>query len=153
VVTATLSAWGADGPWGERRGFDSLVQAASGIAVSCPAAAGGQPGALPAQALDHATGHLIAAAVLRGLAERARTGRPLHFRFALARTASWLLQLPRDPPTRYGRDGPDASAYLVELPSAMGDVKLVRPPGTLDGRPLSWQSGPGPLGSAPPSWR
>ena len=35
LVTASLSAWGTTGPWGERRGFDSLVQAASGIAVTC----------------------------------------------------------------------------------------------------------------------
>ncbi|WP_055694726.1 CoA transferase, partial [Streptomyces prasinopilosus] len=51
VVVAQLSAWGADGPWGGRRGFDSLVQAATGIAVSEGQA--GRPGVLPAQALDH----------------------------------------------------------------------------------------------------
>ena len=33
LVIVTLSAWGTDGPWGSRRGFDSLVQAACGIAV------------------------------------------------------------------------------------------------------------------------
>lgn len=33
LVVAQLSAWGAYGPWGERRGFDSVVQVATGIAV------------------------------------------------------------------------------------------------------------------------
>ena len=35
LVTASLSAWGHAGPWGGRRGFDSLVQSASGIAAEC----------------------------------------------------------------------------------------------------------------------
>jgi len=56
----TLSAWGTTGPWARRRGFDSLVQCPTGIA----SAEGDdeQPGTLPAQALDHATGYLAAAA-------------------------------------------------------------------------------------------
>lgn len=33
VVVAQLSAWGGYGPWGGRRGFDSLVQVATGIAA------------------------------------------------------------------------------------------------------------------------
>ena len=47
VVVATLSAWGDTGPWGQRRGFDSIVQAASGIAMA-ESADGTTPGALPA---------------------------------------------------------------------------------------------------------
>ena len=48
LVQVWLGAWGWEGPWAQRRGFDSLVQAASGIAREC---AGGaeQPGALPAR--------------------------------------------------------------------------------------------------------
>ncbi|MYR04306.1 CoA transferase, partial [Streptomyces sp. SID6139] len=61
LVVAQVSAWGAYGPWGGRRGFDSLVQAATGIAVTEGSAR--EPGALPAQALDHGTGYLLAAAV------------------------------------------------------------------------------------------
>ena len=55
VVVAAVRL-GDDGAVGERRGFDSLVQAATGIAdvYGSPEA----PGALPVQALDHATGHL-----------------------------------------------------------------------------------------------
>ena len=46
LVVAQLSAWGAYGPWGGRRGFDSLVQVATGIAVT-EGTADGRPGALP----------------------------------------------------------------------------------------------------------
>jgi crotonobetainyl-CoA:carnitine CoA-transferase CaiB-like acyl-CoA transferase len=64
LIVAQLCAWGWSGLWAERRGFDSLVQAASGIA-SIKATADGHPGVPPAPTLDHGTGYLLAAAVLR----------------------------------------------------------------------------------------
>jgi len=105
AVRARVTAWGDDGPWAGRRGFDSIVQAASGIALvegsrdgttSPPASA--TPGALPAQALDHATGYLVAAAVVDALAERAADGRGRDVDGALARTAHALLVAPRRDP-------------------------------------------------------
>jgi crotonobetainyl-CoA:carnitine CoA-transferase CaiB-like acyl-CoA transferase len=59
LVVGTLSAWGTRGPWSTRRGFDSLVQAATGISWQ-ESMDGVRPGALPVQALDHATGYLLA---------------------------------------------------------------------------------------------
>ncbi|WP_425295310.1 CoA transferase [Nocardia abscessus] len=87
-----VSAWGESGPWGGRRGFDSIVQAASGISIleGAPAV----PGALPAQALDHASGYLLAAGVIDALAARADDGVGRDVRVALARTAAWLLDAP-----------------------------------------------------------
>jgi crotonobetainyl-CoA:carnitine CoA-transferase CaiB-like acyl-CoA transferase len=149
LVQVSLSAWGTRGPWGARRGFDSLVQAAAGIALEC-AAADGSPGALPAQALDHATGHLIAALALRGLARRIRGDRVPAARLALARTAATLLAAPRPSPTATdatGRADPDRHRVTF------GELSLIAPPGTLDGRPLAWPHGPRALGSDPPAWR
>lgn len=91
---AQLSAWGAYGPWAGRRGFDSLVQAATGIAVA--EGSPGQPGALPAQTLDHGTGFLLAAAVLRSLTQQREEGGTRLVRPALARTAGWLMTGSRD---------------------------------------------------------
>ncbi|MFC7013804.1 CoA transferase, partial [Streptomyces viridiviolaceus] len=88
LVVAQLSAWGAYGPWGGRRGFDSLVQVATGIAALEGSAQ--RPGALPAQALDHGTGYLLAAAVLRALTEQSQEGGSRCVRLSLARTATWL---------------------------------------------------------------
>ena len=148
LVTVTLSAWGHVGPWAGRRGFDSMVQAATGIAALT--GEGGRPGVLPAQALDHATGYLVAAAALRGLAGRHTGGRALHGRLALARTARWLLDRPR-------ATGPvqeaDPAGWLTELPSPAGRVTLVTPPGVLAGRPLGWPHGPTGWGADAPEWR
>ncbi|RJO73465.1 hypothetical protein D5S18_19790 [Nocardia panacis] len=92
LVHGRVSAWGEVGPWGGRRGFDSIVQAASGISIieGAPAV----PGALPAQVLDHATGYLLAAGVIDALVARARDGHGRDVRVSLARTASWLLAAP-----------------------------------------------------------
>jgi crotonobetainyl-CoA:carnitine CoA-transferase CaiB-like acyl-CoA transferase len=105
LVHVSLSAWGHEGPWAHRRGFDSLVQVASGIAAAC-AAPDGTPGVLPAQALDHGTGHLMAAAALRGLAARERGEAVPQARLSLARTAADLLARPRrDEPARRPDEG------------------------------------------------
>ncbi|MGW8566176.1 CoA transferase [Isoptericola sp. NPDC055881] len=97
AVVARVSAWGDAGPWAGRRGFDSIVQAASGIGL-LESADGDTPGALPAQALDHATGYLLAAGVVDALAARGRDGRGRDVTAALARTAAWLLDADgRDP--------------------------------------------------------
>jgi crotonobetainyl-CoA:carnitine CoA-transferase CaiB-like acyl-CoA transferase len=48
IVYVSLCAYGHAGPWAERRGFDSLVQTASGVnAAEAEAAGAGQPKALP----------------------------------------------------------------------------------------------------------
>ena len=61
IVYVTLSAYGHAGPWAERRGFDSLVQTATGFNHAEGQAAGVDgPKELPAQMLDHATGYLMA---------------------------------------------------------------------------------------------
>ncbi|MFC7022671.1 CoA transferase [Promicromonospora thailandica] len=102
VVTGRVSAWGDAGPWAGRRGFDSIVQAACGIALL--EGHDGAPGALPAQALDHASGYLLAAGLVDALTLRdggpgaTGDGRGRDVSVSLARTATWLLDLPgRDP--------------------------------------------------------
>ncbi|GAA1830274.1 CoA transferase [Pseudonocardia ailaonensis] len=135
LVVVTLSAWGHRGPWAGRRGFDSLVQSACGIGL-----VEGDPGALPAQVLDHATGYLGAAGALLALAEQRRSGGTHHVRLALAGTASYLQRLPRTPP---GAEDVDPAPYLQEL----GPFTIARPPGA----GLRWTSVPD-YGGAAPEW-
>ncbi len=96
IVVVTLSAYGHEGPWASRRGFDSLVQNASGINVAEAEAAGvAAPKELPAQALDHATGYLMAFGAMMALARKAQEGGSWHVRVSLAQTGHWLTQLGR----------------------------------------------------------
>ena len=153
LVTVSLSAWGTEGPWGDRRGFDSIVQVASGIAaVASPD--GVRPGALPCQLLDHGTGYLCAAAALSSLAaQRAEGG--THFRsLSLSRTAYLLLSAPRPPAAGQTPPSPRPAAgpALAAVPSADGEVAVVPPPGQLDGVPLAWRRALSRYGADTPSW-
>ncbi|MFE0176978.1 CoA transferase [Streptomyces sp. NPDC059002] len=152
VVVAQLSAWGAAGPWADRRGFDSLVQVATGIAAveGDP----GRPGALPAQALDHGTGYLLAAAVLRTVTEQASRGGTGYVRLALARTAAWLMSL-----DTAGSGGRAAEAYADPAPwlagtdSPLGRLRYALPPVSFSGGPANWARPPGRWGGDRPDWR
>ncbi|MFJ5998973.1 CoA transferase [Streptomyces sp. NPDC092370] len=148
LVIAQLSAWGSFGPWQERRGFDSLVQAATGIAEL--EGSPDSPGALPAQALDHGTGYLLAAGVLRALTEQHRTGGTRVVRLALARTAHWLVN---DLAPAPGEDGGfDAGRWLTETDSPMGRLRHALPPVSYEGGPANWARPPGPWGTDAPVW-
>lgn len=92
LIITQLSAWGLDRP--DRAGFDSLVQAESGIAM-IESADGDLPGVLPAQALDHSAGYLLAAAICETLARREREGGTWHVSTSLRRVAAELLGMPR----------------------------------------------------------
>jgi hypothetical protein len=126
LVTVRLSAWGSAGPWAHRRGFDSLVQAATGIADLYGAPEG--PGVLPAQALDHATGQLAAALVMGALARQRAEGGGWYGELSLARTAHWLLDAPTGP--REPVVDVDPAPYLLDLATPAGTATVVAPPGS-----------------------
>jgi len=143
LVIVRYDAYGWSGPWSDRRGFDSLVQMSTGIAHP---GHGGAPTPLPAQALDHGTGYLIAAAACRALTD-GRTSALL----SLARTARLLAEL--------GTDGePDApalgdtDALLEPGDTAWGAVRQVPCPGCIEGYEVQWREPAGPLGRHPPRW-
>ena len=94
LITAQLSAWGDEHP--DRAGFDSLVQAESGIAL-LESADGETPGALPAQALDHSAGYLLAAGVCAAVRHRREYGGSWRVSTSLRRVAAELLGMPRQP--------------------------------------------------------
>ncbi|WP_251092808.1 CoA transferase [Streptomyces sp. Caat 7-52] len=149
LVVAQVSAWGAYGPWSGRRGFDSLVQVATGIAVTEGTA--GRPGALPAQALDHGTGYLLAAAVLRALTEQSYEGGSRLVRLALARTAHWLTA-GIGPVPAAGAPCPGPEAWLAETDGPLGRLRHARTPVSFAEGPAGWERPPVPWGSDPAKW-
>ncbi|MFI1971249.1 hypothetical protein BLA24_32655 [Streptomyces cinnamoneus] len=153
LVVGQVSAWGTYGPWGDRRGFDSLVQAACGIAAT-EAGDDARPGALPAQALDHGTGYLLAAAVLRALTRQRTEGGTHLARLALAQTAAWLARdVARDAGEPAAGDVHDPGPWLTERPGPLGRVRHALPPVTFDGGPRDWARPAGRWGADEPAWR
>jgi hypothetical protein len=150
TIVVNLSAWGGTGIWGTRRGFDSLVQIATGIGWAT-SPDGNKPGVLPCQLLDHATGYLIAAGALAALGRRARTGETMHVEVSLARTARWLLDQGGVQAGPSGDDDPKgrADTYRTALGNGWSGIS---PPGSLDGRPLRWGHLPPAYAQAPAGW-
>src|SRR2546423_586428 len=96
IVYVSLCAYGHEGPWANRRGFDSLVQNANGMNhAEAEAAEAKQPKPLPAQAIDHASGYLMAFGAMTALARRATEGGSWHVRVSLAQTGHWMRALGR----------------------------------------------------------
>ncbi|MEC3981571.1 CoA transferase, partial [Amycolatopsis sp. H20-H5] len=136
IVVADLSAYGWEGPWARRRGFDSLVQMASGIADEGARDAGlDKPGPLPVQALDHATGWLTAAGVMTALRRSMTEGGSWHVRLSLAGTGRWLDSLGRKE-----SEAPelDTTGLLEDVESPFGRLTRVKFPGVLPGAPPYW---------------
>lgn len=146
LVVGRLSAYGTTGPWGRRRGFDSLVQMSTGIVATETARAGSErPTALPAQALDHATGYLLAAGICRLLAEdRAGT-----VTTALAATAHLLCETPVPDGVATGLTDPPA---LVQRETAWGPALATAVPGRLLAVPTVTPRAAGPLGRDHAAW-
>ncbi|UOB23017.1 CoA transferase [Pseudomonas orientalis] len=153
LIDVSLNAYGWSGPWRNRRGFDSLVQMSSGIAEAGMVwKRADRPSPLPVQALDHATGYLMAASAIRALSERLKSGRGGSARLSLARTAKLLVdagQVPEQPALRAEEAGDQG--LLVEQ-TAWGQAHRLLAPLTISGTPLQWDLPAGELGSHRPQW-
>ncbi|WP_310738395.1 CoA transferase [Microbispora sp. H10949] len=148
VVCVDVSAYGSRGPWASRRGFDSLVQMASGIAHEN--GDGLRPAPLPAQALDHATGYLAAFGAVAALIRRTAEGGSWHVEVSLARTATWLDDLGRI--DGGGVPRPAVEDLLATMDSPFGTLTYVTPPGLAGGVRPGWTTPPPRQGEHPAAW-
>jgi crotonobetainyl-CoA:carnitine CoA-transferase CaiB-like acyl-CoA transferase len=155
VVYVTLSAYGHAGPWGERRGFDSLVQTSTGFNRAEGQAAGVDgPKELPAQMLDHATGYFMAFGAMMAKARQSREGGSWHVRVSLAQTGRWLWNLGRMADGFKTEDlkGEAVMPLIEEVASGFGTLRSVRHSALLSKTPAYWARPAMPLGSHPPQW-
>jgi crotonobetainyl-CoA:carnitine CoA-transferase CaiB-like acyl-CoA transferase len=155
IVIASLSAYGTSGPWGGKRGFDSLVQTATGFnEAEAEAAGSAEPRALPMQILDHGSGYLLAMGAICALSRRMSEGGSWQVEASLARTALWLRELGRVPG---GLGAPDVSAveaadYLETSPSGYGSLAAIRHAAQLSITPAAFTRPSVPYGTDRPSF-
>ena len=152
IVVVSLSAYGEQGPWAQRRGFDSLVQAATGFNLAEAEAAGSAlPKALPMQILDHASGYLMAFATAAAKVRQLQEGGSWHVRVSLAQTAHWLRGLGRVP-SGFALTAPDRQLFLETYASGYGSLVAVRPTPQLSRTPAQWSRPSVPPGTHAPVW-
>lgn len=146
IIVAQLSAWGAP----DRRGFDSIVQAASGISW-VESRHPDSPGALPAQALDHTAGYLLATAIMALLLRRAAEGGSWLAETSLRRVAAELLGMPRtDDPAPFEPVDPLSHLQLFDVDGTQ--VRTVGPAVAYEGGPTRFAA-PHAWGTDPARWR
>jgi crotonobetainyl-CoA:carnitine CoA-transferase CaiB-like acyl-CoA transferase len=155
IVYVSLCAYGHEGPWAVRRGFDSLVQNANGMNhAEAEAASSAQPKPLPCQAIDHASGYLMAFGAMAALARRATEGGSWHVRVSLAQIGHWMRALGRvtdglacsDPSFDTVRD------RLEESDSGFGRITTVRHAAVMPDTPPHWARPSVPLGTHAAEW-
>lgn len=146
IVVGQVSAWDTAGPWRERRGFDSIVQAVSGIAMA-ESRDGRTPGALPAQALDHSAGHLLAAAIMMCLCRQRAEGGGHAVSVALARVGQELLDTPGATAADAVPEGP-----TVRGRGPAGEIVCAAPALAFRGAPGGYAWVGRPWGGDAPRW-
>jgi hypothetical protein len=154
LVIGTLDAYGFVGPWSTRRGFDSLVQMSCGIAARGQNIFGTElPKPLPAQALDHGSGYLLAAAVCRSLCDARTQADSIDVRVSLAGTAKALMSM--------GESGdplaPEPAAQLIESfqlaeSGPFGQIRRVACPGRIGKWSPRWDRSAVWIGSDDAIW-
>jgi len=154
IVCVSLCAYSHAGPWRDLRGFDSLVQTASGISYE---GGEGKPGPLPAQALDHVTGFLAAFGAMVALNRRMKEGGSWLVRLSLAQTGRWINGLGRLGTIADARKLPDPKIedvqdLVMETDSPFGHLRNFKPPIDMSETPMAWTRPPVPLGTHAPVW-
>jgi hypothetical protein len=152
LIDVCLNAYGWSGPWQNRRGFDSLVQMSSGIAeAGMRWQQADKPTPLPVQALDHATGYLMAASAIGLLTERLKAGRGGSARLSLARTATLLIEHgPGTTEALRAEDEQDQDVQVEQTP--WGPAHRLQVPMKISGTPIQWTLPATDLGSHNPQW-
>ena len=155
LIIARLSAYGREGPWAGKRGFDSLVQAATGFNLAEGEAAGEQaPRPLPLQILDHASGYLLACGALMARLRQLDEGGTWLVDVSLARTAHWLRDLGRvDNGFAVTEPSDTMLARLCDqVPSGYGMLTCPQHAARLTRTPARWARPSVPFGTDQPRW-
>jgi hypothetical protein len=152
IVYGSLCAYGHAGPWAGKRGFDSLVQTATGFNLDeASAAKSDKPLAMPLQILDFASGYLMAYGVLAALHRQQREGGSWHVRVSLASTGNWLRSLGRDP-EGLKTVAESIKPFLEESDCEFGRLTFTRSPVRFAQRPLADVRSSGRPGSSRAAW-
>ena len=160
LVYISLSAFGHDGPWATRRGFDTVVQTVSGMTTrqaECVPGKTAGPQFYPVAAIDYCTGYLMAFGAMVALQRRAQEGGSWHVRISLAQVGKWIVDL-GEVPTAALEDVPDEFtpaeierwSTVSETPS--GRLRHLQPVVQLSKTPARWARPSVPLGYHRPVW-
>lgn len=83
LVVASITGFGASGPYADGRVYDAVIQAVSGVSASHPAPSSGAPTLLATTVCDKLTALTAAQAISAALVARERTGAGTHLELSM----------------------------------------------------------------------
>lgn len=152
IIYVSINAYGHEGPWAGRPGWEQLAQTASGVALDegTPEA----PRLIAAAATDYTTGYLASLGVMTALKRRALEGGSYHVRASLCQTANWLYSFglfdrtAALPEMNFGM----ATDYMTRSESGFGPLHHLTPILQMSQTPPRWEQVTVPLGSHGAAW-
>ena len=160
LVHLSVCAFSHQGPWASRRGFDTVVQAVSGLAVrqaeAVPAPRPG-PQFYPVSAIDYCSGYLLAAGAMVALKRRAVEGGSWLVRLSLAQVGKWIADLGEVPASALHDVQPefppaDIERWSTVTDTPQGRMRHLKPVVQMSETPGEWTRPAVPLGYHRPEW-
>jgi len=154
LVVVNLNAWGFTGPWRERRGYDTVVQSANGLAWT---GEGQVPRFLPVAAQDYLAGYLMALGAMAALQRRQQEGGSWEVDISLAGVGEWFRSHGSVDPEVWAQAPAELSAQQLaacttDSPSAAGVLSHLRAMPDMSATPPHWVQPAVPRGTHAPAW-
>lgn len=154
IVYVTLSAWGHEGPWRRRRGYDTVVQSANGFAHHGDYE---RPKFLPVSAQDYVSGYLLAFGAMVALRRRATEGGSWLVRTSLANAGHFIRQHGLVERSDYEKMPAELSDgvlqdLLTQHDSPIGRLTHLKPVVRMSETPARWARPAVPRGYNKPAW-
>jgi hypothetical protein len=155
IIYVSLNAWGYAGPWRDRRGFDTVVHSANGMADANGDS--GAPKLMPAAAIDYVSGTLMAFGAMVALARRATEGGSWHVRTSLATAGQWIVDRGMVEPGQFAGVPAEFSQDYIdkfssEISGPLGTVRYLGPVVAMSETPPRLVRPPVALGASAAEW-
>jgi crotonobetainyl-CoA:carnitine CoA-transferase CaiB-like acyl-CoA transferase len=150
IIYVSENAFGHDGPWQERPGWEQLAQSTTGVTVV--QGGEGRPALAPAAMNDYSTGYFAALGVMMALRRRAAEGGSWLVTVSLSQTSMWYYRLGHDLDPSAADGLGDTSEFMERRDTDYGAMSYLRPPLQMSETPPRWAIPTSPLGSGEPTW-
>jgi crotonobetainyl-CoA:carnitine CoA-transferase CaiB-like acyl-CoA transferase len=146
-VFGSVSAFGHEGPWSDRAGWEQLAQSTSGLCLDPLGDV--EPPMLPCAFTDYTTGFVMAAGIMEALDASFVDGVAKRVDGSLCQTAAWILRVGKlgeaRPPTGF-------APTLRRSETGFGIVEHLGPCVDVDGLDVGWTRSTTPLGDGSLGW-
>lgn len=149
IIYVSENAFGHEGPWAGRPGWEQLAQAATGVAVTHGA---GRPALAPAALNDYTTGYFAALGTMIALRRRAREGGSWSVRVSLSQTSMWYYRLGADLDREAAGGLGELAPLLDHQETAWGSMTYLRPALRMSETAPHWAIPAQRPGSGQPAW-